>query len=495
MKLMRITNADTLLSHGNVAGRRAVLEILEAGLHASDPYYNTLDLLRLEGDTLIVGNRAFEPADGPYAGQDLTFDLKEIDRIYVVGAGKGSQRVGKAFEDVLGDRLTGGVIIAKHDDELELARIRVVFGAHPVPDEGCVLGCQAILDLAHDLTERDLVFTITGNGVSALLTMPVPGVSLEDVRQITYMMQIEKGAPTIDLNPIRNNLDAMKGGKISRHLRPAQLVHLIMCDPGGSTKIVTSGYRELMTNNLWLHNLPDCTSFQLAIDCLKKWDCWDRAPQSIKDFLTRADPKWETVRQAEFESWHSPVYGLIPHTMGMLPTAERKAAELGFTPHLMSAFLMAEAREAGTVYAAIADQCARDGKPFRPPCALISGGELLVTVGQETGIGGRNQEFCLGAALKIAGNSRIVIGGIDSDGTDGPGTQFSEYKEIPCLAGGIVDGRTVAEAQAAGVDLLAELRRHNATPALWATGNGIVATHGVSMCDLDVVLILGDGDA
>ena len=490
---MRITNSDTLLAHGNVAGRQAVIEILEAGLKASDPYYNARALLRLEGNALMVGGREFEPADAPHTGKDQVYDLDQIDRIYVVGAGKGAQRVGKAFEDVLGERLTGGVVIAKHDDDLELERIQVVFGAHPVPDEGCVRGCQAILDLAKDLTPRDLVFTITGNGVSSLLTMPVPGVTLDDVRQVTYMMQIEKGAPTTDLNPIRNNLDVMKGGKISRYLRPAQLVHLIISDPGGSTKIVTSGYTELMTNNLWLHNLPDCTSFQLAIDCLKKWDCWDRAPQSIKDFLTKADPKWETVRQQEFETWHSPIYGLIPHTMGMLPSAERRAAELGFTPHLMSSFLMAEAREAGTVYAAIADLCVRQGKPFQPPCALISGGELLVTVGQETGIGGRNQEFCLGAALKIAGSSRIVVGGVDSDGTDGPGTQFSDLKDVPCLAGGIVDGDTLREAQAAGVDLRGELMRHNATPALWATGNGVLATHGVSMCDLDVILIL-DGD-
>ncbi len=119
-----------------------------------------------------------------------------------------------------------------------------------------------------------------------------------------------------------------------------------------------------------------------------------------------------------------------------------------------------------------------------------SGGELLVTVGNENGVGGRNQEFCLSAAVKIAGNPRIVIGGVDSDGTDGPGTQFSEYKDIPCLAGAIVDGYTLAEAQAAGVDVTAELRRHNTTYALWKTGNGVVATHGVSMCDLDVILVL-----
>ena len=84
-----------------------------------------------------------------------------------------------------------------------------------MPDEGCVLGCQRILDLCQDLRPDDLVFTLAGNGVSALLTLPAPGIGLEDIRQVTYLMQIERGAPTRDLNPVRNHLDAMKGGRIT----------------------------------------------------------------------------------------------------------------------------------------------------------------------------------------------------------------------------------------------------------------------------------------
>lgn len=487
---MRILNADALTSHGNIAGRKAVVEILEAGMQAADPYTNTCRLLRVEGNRLVVGNRAFEPVGDPKAGHDEVFDLDWIDRIFVFGAGKGAQRVGVALEEILGERVSGGVIVAKHDDELELKRVEVVYGAHPVPDEGCIRGCQRILELAKGLTERDLVFTVAGNGVSSLLTMPVPGVTLDDVRQITYTMQIEKGAPTLDLNAIRNNLDVMKGGKISRYLRPARVVHVLITDPSGMMTPSPTAYQDLMVKNRWLHTLPDATSFAEAVAILKKWDCWERAPQSVRTFLETADPAWETVRGAEFATWGHRVFGVMPYELGMLPTAEAKAEALGFKPHRMSSFLMAEAREAGNVYATVAATCAVEGKPFQAPCALISGGELLVTVGNETGVGGRNQEFALAAALKIVGNSRVVIGAVDSDGTDGPGTQFSEYKDIPCLAGGVVDGYTVAEAKAAGVDLVSELRRHNTTPALWKLDSGVVATHGVSMCDLDVILVL-----
>ena len=491
---MRILNAATLTSHGNVAGRRAVVAILEAGLEAADPYHNTRSLLHLDRETLTVGNVACQPIGDPKFGQDEVIDLRAIDRIFVFGAGKGAQRVAKAIEDVLGDRVMGGAIIAKHDDPLELSRVEVWYGAHPVPDEGCVRGCARIVELTKDLTERDLVFTVAGNGVSSLLTSPVPGVTLKDVQQLTRLMQIERGVPTIDLNPVRNNIDALKGGKVSRRLRKARAIHLVMADPCGQMIASSaSPYEDLMTKNVWLHFLPDGTSFDQAIAVLKKWDCWERAPESIRSFLLRADPAWETVRAAEFATWGHRVFGVMPASIGMLPTAERKAAELGFTPHRLTSEVIAEARVVGTAWASIATSCLADGKPFAPPCAIFSSGELVVTVGQANGVGGRNQEFALSAALAIDGRLRIVIGAVDSDGTDGPGTQFSGSKDIPTLAGAVVDGETVAEALAAGLDLRAELGRHNTTPPLWALASGVVATHGVSMNDLDVILIMPEG--
>jgi glycerate-2-kinase len=189
--MTRILNAETLTSHGNVQGRKAMVEILEAGLQAADPYHNTRKATRIKGDTLVVGGAEFEPEGDPKSGDEV-IDLSDVDRIYVFGAGKGVQRMAKAIEDTLGDRLTGGHVIDKKGNDLILERIGVTFGAHPVPDEDCVRGCKRILGMAQDLHERDLVFTVVCNGVSSLLTLPVPGVSLEDVRQTTYVMQIEE---------------------------------------------------------------------------------------------------------------------------------------------------------------------------------------------------------------------------------------------------------------------------------------------------------------
>ena len=162
----RILNAEQLVSHGNERGRQALVQILEAGLRAADPYYNTLKLLRIEGNRLIVGGLPdFEPEGSPKTGEEV-FDLDQVGRILVVGAGKGVQRVAKAIEEVLGDRLEGGVVIAKHGDERILERIEVVFGAHPVPDEGCVEGCRKIMAKLQGLKPEDLVFTVAANGPS-----------------------------------------------------------------------------------------------------------------------------------------------------------------------------------------------------------------------------------------------------------------------------------------------------------------------------------------
>lgn len=481
----RILNADALRGHGNIAGRQAVVDILEAGLQAADPYNNARLLVRREGRRLYIGGSDFMPTGDPSAG-DAVFDLDTVGRILVVGAGKGVQRVALAIEDALGDRLTGGHVIAKHGDEVILKRIGVTHGGHPVPDEGCVRGCQTILATIQGLASNDLVFTIAANGISSLLTLPVAGVSLEDVRRVTYMMQIERGVPTGDLNPVRNHLDVMKSGRISRYLQPATAVHILAYDPGD--------WNVLMHQNRWLHTLADGTTFADAVAMLKKWQAWDAAPAAVREHLQRADPAQETVKAAEFLRTSFRIFGVMPNKLAFLPMAMQKAAALGYMPHVLARRLSAEASQMGLIMGTVAQTVEQEGMPFAPPCAIFSTGELLVTVGNETGVGGRDQEFALSAALRIAGSRQIVIGAVDTDGTDGPGGYFAAdaaSSGIRCLAGGVVDGQTLAEAQAQGVDILSAVRRHDTSAALWALRCGVAATQNISLTDLHVALVMG----
>jgi glycerate 2-kinase len=485
----RIQNVTALTSHGNIAGREAMTAILEAGLQASDPYYNTQKLIRREGNKLTVGGKEYEPAGSPVTGDEV-FDLAGIKNIYVFGAGKGVQRVAKGIEDVLGDRLTGGHVVDKKGNPIICRKIGVTLGAHPAPDADCVTGCQKIYEGLQRVGKNDLVFTIAANGVSALLTLPVAGLNIDDVSHVTYIMQIQHGAPTGDLNAIRNHIDVLKGGRISRYIHQAgaKAVHLIACEPGD--------WDPLMSNNRWLHNLAEGSIFQTAIEAINKFDAWEEIPAPVKDFLLKADPAWETVKKREFEGFGNRVFGLMPgyRQTVKLPAAMAQARELGFNPVVISEDIFGiEARQAGLYLAAICKTIERAGYPFAPPVALFSSGEMLVTVGRETGIGGRNQEACLAGATSIAGSKNIVIGSCDTDGTDGPGMQYTKGPaDMPdCLAGAIVDGYTMDEAKRAGLNVLEELKHHNTSVPLWQIGSGVAATPNISVIDLTVGLVMG----
>jgi len=483
---VRIKNADSLLAGGNPEGRKAVLEILEAGLQSGDPYENTGRLIRVEGDRLVVGEPEFEPVGSPVTGDEV-FDLSKTGRIYVVGAGKGVQRVAGAIEDALGDRLTGGHVIDKKGHPVTLKRIEVTLGAHPLPDEDCARGCRRILELTQNLTEDDLVFTLAGSGISSLMTLPAAGISMDDLRKTTYVTQIERGTTTPVLSPVRNHLDDIKGGKIVRHAHPATMIHVLSIEP--------STHEHMMRGNWWLHTLPDCSTFQEAIDNLKNEGAWDAVPESVRRHLLSAGPEAETVKAEEFEGTRSRIFGVMPHRRNIPRAALSKAEELGFRPVVLAERLTGvEAGEAGAYLATVAKTVETTGSPVEPPCALFTNGEVVVTVGDGDGIGGRNQELALSAARVIEGSESIVIGSVDTDGTDGPGGQFLEGgTDMPCLAGGVVDGWTIEAARTAGVNVDEELRRHNTSPALWKLSSGIVASPSISMLDLTVALVTGRG--
>lgn len=483
--ILRILNKKEITMHGNIQGRNDVYEILEAGLVAADPYNKTKEMLKIKDNNLIIGNKKCIPNGDPNNKNEI-INLSKVGKIYVVGAAKGVQRIAKAIEDVLGETIEEGHVIDKKGAKIELKRIGVTLGGHPVPDNDCIKGCKEILRIAKKAKENDVVFTISGNGVSSLLSLPVEGVNLEDIQKTVYLMQIERGVPTEDLCHIRNHLDIMKGGKVTRFIWPAKAIHLIAFD---------YNYTDLIYKNLWLHFLPDdLTSFDSAIEMLKKWNAWNRTPDSVKKYLLKGNIQKEVLRSSDFIKYPFRVFCLGTTNEKMLQSAKIKAENLGYSVYILAklpipCFLRAEAKEAGLIFATIAKNIEINSQPFKPPCVLLSTGEMVVTVGKEKGVGGRNQEFALAAALKIQGSKRIVIGSVDSDGTDGPGIQFNNKRNIQTLAGGIVDGETVKEADEENIDIFASLRKHDTTPALMKINSGILASQNISLVDLTVVLI------
>lgn len=477
---MIISNTQELASHGNVEGRRAVLEILEAGLAAADPYESVKRLLHIEDGKLIVGtddNRpghstALNPGESkrrPYQGA-LVFDLDEVKNIYVVGGGKAAQRQAKAIEDVLGDLITEGHICAKKGDSVYLERIEVTLAGHPIPDEDSVKGATKILQIERKAKKGDLVFLSESGGGTALLTLPAPGITLEDLQQINQMLYFGCGASMPVANAVRNQLAILRG-RHARFVGEATMIQI-------STAEVPPGVRA------HLHDRPKAVdSYQYAIDILKDYGIWDKVPESVRTFLLKADPQYEPLRPEEWNGntrYHFRAMG--PEFM--LEAAQAKATEMGLNATIFASSLCdIEAGAAGDTLACIAHEIEMNERPMTPPCAFFCGGELVVTVGKESGVGGRNQEFVLAAAPRIEGSERIVIASADSDGCDGP---------TP-VAGGIVDGYTMERAREAGIDVFGELRRHDTHSVLTRLGDTIVTgVQKTNVQDLRVVYVGGE---
>jgi glycerate 2-kinase len=476
---MIIKNRDELLSHGNVEGRKAVLDILEAGLGAADPYWNVRNLIRIEDGKLIVGNDQIKPGrlaglpttpetppphDGP-----LVFDLSEVGNIYVVGGGKAAQRQAKAIEDVLGDLITEGHVNAKKGDTIYLERIKVTLAGHPIPDEDSVKGAQCILEIEQKAKKGDIVFLSESGGGSALMALPAPGISLEDIKMVNRVLYFGCGCSMPEANAVRNQL-ALLRVKHARHVGDATMIHIATPEIPPNLRV------HLHATHL------DTSGYEEAKRVLNHYGCWDKMSQSVRDFLLRADPQYGPLRPWEWDE--KPRYYF--RVMGpeyMLEAAKRKAKELGLDAKvLISSWSDIDARAAGDTAAYIAQEAEVNQTPIEPPCILLAGGELVVAVGDEAGIGGRNQEFALAAAARTAGSENIVIASADSDGGDGPTT----------VAGGIVDGDTMGRAQAMGMDLVDILRRHDTGAAMEKLGDTIVTgVQPTNVQDLRVIYVGG----
>lgn len=486
---MRILNKEMLTNHGNMEGRKIVAELLDAGLDALDPYLRIKRFVQVKENQIVLDDRSFEMKGDPHAGPAI-YDLKDYDRVFVVGAAKGIQRAAVAMEEILGDILTGGYVIAKHGEEQLCKKIEVIYAGHPVPDKYCVDGCRKIEALANTMTERDLVFIITGSGVGSLMTYPADGITIEEIAEFTHMMQIEKGVITGELNQIRTHMDRFKGGRMARLFLPATQIHMTTADPSKlGIPVTRANYFDMLRKNTFFPQVASGSTYADCIDIIRRHDAWEETPESIRRHLLAGGSHNENVNVEEYESFGARFFGLIFKDTTVYPAVREKAAELGYQCVMLSEYMEAEAREAGITNALMALCAERMQEPFKTPVVLMTSGENVVTVGKERGIGGRNQEYCTAAALKIAGSEKIVFGAVDTDGTDGPGgLKISGMPE--CLAGAIVDGYTVEEAKKADVDLREMLRTHGTSEGLWKLGCGVEAIHSVSALDLGVILIM-----
>lgn len=468
---MIIVNREELLEHGNTAGRGVVLDVLETALAAPDPYHSVRKMVRIEDGRLCVGHPDLSDPPGQ---PPLEFDLSAIGKIYVVGGGKAAQREAEALEDVLGDRIAEGHLNAKKGDSVRLKRIAVTLAGHPLPDADSVAGARRIVEIMRRARREDIVFMCHSGGATALTALPAPGISLADLQAVYRLLYFECGAAMPVANAVRNQLVVLHS-RHARYVGEATAIQLLTSEtPPGlrvhqyeAPKYGDGGYRA-------------------AREVLHAHRCWDRVPESVRAFLTAADPRYGHLRPEE-TAGKPHYYFRVMGPEAMLEAARRRSEALGLTAVILASSLNdVEARPIGEALGHVASEVEHLGQPASPPCMLICGGELVVTVGDATGTGGRNQEFALAAATRIAGSPHSVVASVDSEGTDGPTD----------AAGGIVDGDTVLRAQAAGLDIGQELANHNSHGVLGALGDLIyTGVRGTNVRDLRLIYVGGQRPA
>jgi hydroxypyruvate reductase len=327
-------------------------------------------------------------------------------RVLVIGAGKASAAMAQALErhwDALHpDKPLEGLVVTRYGYAAACERIEIVEAAHPVPDAAGLEAARRMLERVSGLGADDLVICLVSGGGSALLPLPLPGLTLEDKQAVNREL-LRSGATISEMNCVRRHLSAIKGGRLAAACRPARVLNLLISDvPGDDPIDIASG-----------PTVPDPTSCADALEILDRYRI--RLPDAARAMLDNGQA--ESVKPGD--PTLPPIETRLVATPRLaLAAAAEVARQAGLAAYVLGDDIEGEAREVGRVMAGIARSVARHGTPFAPPCVLLSGGETTVTV-RGQGRGGRNVEFLLGLGLALEGEPGIHALAADTDGVDG----------------------------------------------------------------------------
>ncbi len=391
--------------------RHDAAAIFQAGLRAVAPEEAVRRHVHRDGDALIVTGRRY--------------DLPAFRKVIVVGAGKAACPMAKVLEEMLMDRLAGGHVNVKYGHLTPLKRIQIQEAGHPVPDAAGLAGTEKIFDLLATVEKNDLVIVVLSGGGSALLPMPSAGITLEE-KQATTKLLLACGANINEMNAIRKHLSQVKGGQLARAAYPATLITLILSDViGDPLDVIASG-----------PTVADTSTFQEVQSILEKYGIREQLPTSVQKHLAKGlageAPETPKPGDAIFVKTQNLV---VASNRQAIEAAQAEAHHLGYRTLILSTLIEGETREVARVHAAIAKEIRASGQPLPPPACVISGGETTVTL-RGNGLGGRNQEFVLAAAIDLADVPDAVILSAGTDGTDGPTD----------AAGAVGDGETIRRA-------------------------------------------------
>ena len=412
-----ISNKAELINNGSDQvtrrARRLVIEALEFTLASVDPHVLVSQKVKRRGEKLHVENQVIR--------------LGGYDRIFVVGAGKASGAMAEALEAILGNRLTGGLVVVptgQHSPELE--RVRFVTASHPTPDTNSVNAAKALTDLVENLSSRDLLICVVSGGGSALLSLPVEPLAIDDKGSVARLL-MNAGATIVELNTVRKHLSMIKGGWLAKRSHAGRILGLIISDVvGDRLDSIASGPIS-----------PDTTTFSDAIAVLRRHNLFDTIPSSAARILTEgANGSIPETPKSGDPCFRKVSYDFLGNNRVACASARKYLRSRGIDAEILTSSVTGEARYLGSFIGALAREIVKFDEPLRRPCAFILGGETTVTVAG-SGLGGRNQECTMACAKEIQGLKGIAMASIGSDGIDGPTD----------AAGAIADGMTISRSE------------------------------------------------
>ena len=419
--------------------RAQLLKIGKAGISAADPATAIQAAIQVDQTAIHIEN------------DHLLWD--DLDRVIVLGAGKASARMAQELEHLLGPRTCEGLVIVKDGYGVATQTVEVVEAAHPRPDARGERASRRLLAMAQEAGPRDLIIFCVSGGGSCLTPATLPGVSLGALQYLTDQL-LRCGATINQINAVRKHLSLIHGGRLAAAAHPARVVALILSDVvGNPLDVIASG-----------PTVADPTTYIDALQTIDAYELRATVPESIRTHLERGESGAEAESPKPGDARLDAVRNVVIADNSRAAAAAAHAARNGgFDALHVTSFMEGEAKEIGRAIAGTARDIAANDRPVARPGCAVFGGETTVTV-RGKGRGGRSQEMALAAALALRGHERAGVITLATDGSDGPTN----------AAGGIVDGKSVDRARAAGIDAGQALANNDSHSFLEAAGDLIV---------------------
>lgn len=436
-------------------------KIFHAALNAVNPYNAVINSLKIKGSTLIAGDE-----DLP----STSYDLRHFKQINIVGCGKAAWPMCLAMEKIAGKYIGRGLVVTKynHVSTPYPLKIKIREAAHPYPDQSGYDSTVQTLKILESSGKDDLVIALISGGGSSLWALPASLISLEEFRETTCKL-VGCGADIKEINCVRKHVSKISGGLAAIKAYPAKVIVLVISDViGDHLDTIASG-----------PFFPDETTFDDALKVLNKYDLYRKIPANVKSYLEQGAQGLHTETPKRDSIYFNNVFHkIIASNRSALNAAKKCAEELGFNTVVIKDPVSGEAKDAAHIFCDKVKEI-RSRENSEKLC-VIAGGETTVTLGSESGIGGRNQEFAIAAALEIEGMDGITILSCGTDGTDGP-TDAN---------GAIVDGKTVESCRKAGLQLQEALEKHDSYTLFSKSGNLIkTGPTYTNVMDLQIAIV------